>query len=184
MANVALKIDQQNDFVYGSLANPAAADKVDYLVAKAQRQIADNWQIYVTRDTHSADPIEYQQTLEGRSIPPHCCQGSDGWQVVPALDKLYRQAGGEYIDKVAFGSPLLVRQLQVLDQHDPIAIIELDGFVTEICVISNALLMRANFPEVKIVVDAAGCAGLSRGAHDAALMVMKANLIEVINQPE
>jgi nicotinamidase-related amidase len=178
---IALKIDQQVGFVTGSLANPLAVARLPYLVDKAKRQRQAGWVFLGTKDTHSADANEYLQSQEGQKLPVwHCGLGTADHDIVPELRELYETCGIRYIAKPNFGSPELVQVVQAIEQEQGIEVIELDGFVTEICVVSNALLLKAYLPEVRVVVDGQGCAGLSVQAHDEALNVVRACQVEVV----
>lgn len=111
-----------------------------------------------TRDTHTED---YLNTREGKALPvPHCIRGSHGWQLAARL----LPYASEVIDKPTFGSTALGERLRALNEDAPIESITLIGLCTDICVISNALLLRAYLPEIPIIVDAACCAGVTRKA--------------------
>ena len=134
--------------------------------------------VLFTRDTHGPD---YPQTREGRVLPvPHCIAGTDGWQIAPSLQPY----AAEIIDKPTFGSTALGERLQAMNAQHPIESITLIGLCTDICVISNALLLRAFLPEVPITVDAACCAGVTPQSHRIALQAMRACQIEIENPPD
>ena len=134
--------------------------------------------ILFTRDTHEAG---YLGTQEGRKLPvPHCVRGTTGWEIV---DQLAPDAGARtVVDKPAFGSRELGELLAAEHARDPIGRITLIGLCTDICVISNALLIKAFLPETEIVVDAACCAGVTPESHRTALAAMKACQITVVNE--
>ena len=116
------------------------------------------------------------QTQEGANLPvPHCIKGTDGWQIRAELDALRRT---EAIDKLTFGSSALV---DVLKAEKDIESITFVGLCTDICVISNAMVVKAFFPEVPLIVDAKGCAGVSPESHQRALEAMKVCQIKIIN---
>ncbi|MDR1300783.1 MAG: cysteine hydrolase family protein [Candidatus Nomurabacteria bacterium] len=182
MSKFAIFVDLQHDFTFGTLANPAAIEKLQYLKEEVELLGRKGYRLVFTKDTHAADEEEYKNTLEGQYIPYHCGDGTAGREIVePIKMKLY-DAGDWCIRKETFGSTDLIAYLQKKNLEEPIDEIRFYGFVTEICVVSNALLVRTFFPNVRIVVDAAGCAGLTTEGHAAALTVMKACLIEVVNE--
>ena len=129
--------------------------------------------VLFTRDTHGPD---YPQTREGRVLPvPHCIAGTDGWQIAPSLQPY----AAEIIDKPTFGSTALAQMLSAINQGTPVEKITLVGLCTDICVISNALLLKAFLPETDIIVDASCCAGVTPESHKNALAAMKACQITV-----
>ena len=173
MQNILLVIDMQNDFIDGALGSPAAQAIVPYVVERVKNFEGT---VLFTRDTHREN---YANTQEGRNLPVvHCLRGTSGWEIHPELEAL-RQT--EPIDKVTFGSASLPAILSDLDDHDRISSITLLGLDTDICVISNALLIKAFFPEIPIKVDARGCAGVTPESHQTALKAMKACQIEILN---
>lgn len=161
-------VDMQKDFVTGVLGTreaqqilPAVADKVQSFEG----------QVIFTRDTHQSD---YMQTQEGKNLPvPHCIQDSEGWQLVDVLEEIRAERNLQVYDKKTFGCPELARDLAKADEQEPIESIELIGVCTDICVVSNALTIKAHLPEVPIYVDPACCAGVTPQAHEAALATMK-----------
>lgn len=174
MKRFLIVVDMQNDFVDGVLGTKEAVEIVDRVVAKIH---GFNGRIIVTKDTHREN---YLATREGRNLPvEHCIQGTDGWelnaQVAAAL------SGREYIvvNKPTFGSVELPGII-LNDADEEEFSIELIGLCTDICVVSNALLLKAHFPESYISVDANCCAGVSPQTHAAALTTMKMCQIAVI----
>ena len=130
--------------------------------------------VLFTRDTHQAN---YMDTQEGRKLPvPHCIQGSDGWQIRPELDALRRT---EAVDKPGFGSVQLAELLRAMNEKEPIGSVTLIGLCTDICVISNAMLIKAYLPELPVKVDAACCAGVTPESHENALAAMAMCQIEI-----
>lgn len=173
MQNILLVIDMQNDFIDGALGSPAAQAIVPYVVERVKNFEGT---VLFTRDTHREN---YANTQEGRNLPVvHCLRGTHGWQLHPNLEALRKT---EPIDKVTFGAASLPAILSDLDDHDRISSITLLGLDTDICVISNALLIKAFFPEIPIRVDARGCAGVTPESHQTALEAMKACQIEILN---
>lgn len=174
MKKVLIVVDMQKDFVDGALGSAEAVAIVDRVVDKITVFEGD---ILVTYDTHAEN---YMETQEGKYLPvPHCIKGTDGWQlnekVQAALDKRHYTT----MEKPTFGSTDLVEYIR--SHYDPTAIeIQLIGLCTDICVVSNALLMKASFLETKVSVDAACCAGVTPESHNAALLTMKMCQVEVV----
>lgn len=168
---VLIIVDMQNDFIDGALGTREAQQILPRVVEKAQRF---DGKIVFTRDTHEED---YLQTQEGRKLPvKHCIRGTDGWQI---QEKLCPYCTEPPIDKPTFGSAALGRQMAQWNQEKPIESIELVGLCTDICVISNAMLLKAFLPEVEICVDSACCAGVTPESHERALKAMEACQITV-----
>lgn len=168
-------VDMQNDFTYGSLRNPEAIILIPVIENKIKNF---DGKIIFTRDTHL---YNYMSTQEGRKLPiPHCMDGTDGWEIVKELDELRILYEADVIDKPAFGSMELCRRLCNINEVDPIEEIELVGVCTDICVISNAMILKSALPEVRIVVDSRCCAGVTRKSHQTALDAMQACQIDVI----
>ena len=162
-------VDMQNDFITGSLGSALATAIVPNVVEKVR---SFDGKVIFTRDTHFED---YMTTQEGKNLPvPHCIKGSDGWQICDVL-KPYAET---VIDKLTFGSIELPRLLESFGE--PIEKIELCGLCTDICVISNAMVLKAAFPEVLITVDSSCSAGVSVDSHNTALNAMRAVQIEVV----
>ena len=171
---VLVVVDMQKDFVTGALGTPEAKAVVPAVCEKIK---SFEGRVIFTRDTHQKD---YPETEEGRHLPvPHCIEGSDGWELVPPVAAL--AAGREIINKPTFGSRALGRHLEELDAEEPVTGITLIGLCTDICVISNALLVKAFLPNVPITVDAACCAGVTPGSHCTALDAMRACQINIEN---
>ena len=161
-------VDMQVDFITGSLGSNLATAIVPNVVEKVKNF---DGKVIFTRDTHFED---YMQTQEGRKLPvPHCIKDTDGWQICEELQPYVETV----IDKVTFGS---VELPQLLNEFgETIEEIELCGLCTDICVISNAMILKAAFPEVPVVVDASCCAGVTMESHNNALKAMQAVQIEV-----
>lgn len=170
MSKILIVVDMQNDFIDGALGTKEAAAIVPYV-----KDVIESFdgKVYFTRDTHFEN---YMETQEGANLPvPHCIKGTDGWQIRAELDALRRT---EAIDKLTFGSSALV---DVLKAEKDIESITFVGLCTDICVISNAMVVKAFFPEVPLIVDAKGCAGVSSESHQRALEAMKVCQIKIIN---
>lgn len=175
MKNYLIVVDMQKDFVDGSLGTKEAQAIVGNVVKKIE---AHDGPIYATLDTHSAD---YLQTAEGKKLPvEHCVKGTPGWQLNDAVAEALARKPHVLVEKPTFGSVALPRRIAEDAAGEEFSV-ELIGLCTDICVISNALLLKANFPEVPICVDASCCAGVTPEAHDAALTVMKSCQIDVLN---
>lgn len=170
MKDILIVIDMQNDFINGALGTEEAQEILPRVAEKINNFEGD---IYFTRDTHGYD---YLESAEGKKLPvPHCIKGSDGWQICSALDTSRAKA---VIDKPTFGSTELARLLA--ERKDEISSITLTGVCTDICVISNAMLIKAALPETPLAVDASCCAGVSPESHENALSAMKMCQIEII----
>lgn len=158
-------VDMQVDFITGSLGSKLAEAIVPNVVEKVKNY---DGKVIFTRDTHFAD---YMQTQEGKKLPvEHCIKDTDGWQICDELKPYVN----EVVDKITFGS---VDLPQIITDADEI---ELCGLCTDICVISNAMILKATYPEVNIIVDSNCCAGVSTESHNTALDAMKAVQIDII----
>ena len=160
-------VDMQNDFIDGSLGSAMAQAIVPKVVEKAAHF---DGKVIFTRDTHGPN---YLNTQEGRKLPvKHCIQGTPGWQICEELQPF----AANVVDKLSFGSISLPR---LLAQEGTPESIELCGLCTDICVVSNALMLKANFPEMEIAVDSTCCAGVTPETHEAALATMRCCQIDV-----
>ena len=167
-------VDMQNDFIDMALGTKEAVAIVPKVKAKILEYSKNGDEIIFTRDTHFEN---YMQTQEGANLPvPHCIKGTDGWQIRAELDALRRT---EAIDKLTFGSRELV---DVLAAEGEIESITFVGLCTDICVISNVMLIKAFFPEIPLIVDAKACAGVTVESHKTALNAMKAIQVLIINE--
>ena len=182
MRKVLIVVDMQNDFINGALGSgeaeailPNAVDKI-----LAYRAMGKAGRIIATKDTHFEN---YPETREGRKLPAvHCIRGSVGWELNPAVEQAL--AGeAEIYEKPTFGSEHLAEDLKRAYQgcQDEVEI-ELIGVCTDICVVSNALLIKAVLPEAEISVDASCCAGVTPESHEAALKTMEMCQITVKRQ--
>lgn len=174
MRKILVVVDMQNDFIDGSLGTKEAQAIVPKVVEKMKEY--DHWNTYLTRDTHYEN---YLETQEGRNLPvEHCIQGTHGWQLNEAVALAAGKA--EIVDKPSFGSNKLAAMLMIERAKESLEI-ELVGLCTDICVVSNALLLKAAMPEAPITVDASCCAGVTPESHRHALETMKMCQIRVIN---
>ena len=168
MGKILVVVDMQRDFIDGSLGTAEAVAVLPYVREKVA---SFDGKVLFTRDTHGAD---YMETEEGWHLPvPHCIKGTDGWQIHPDLDALRVTVP---IDKPTFGSVALV---DVLREEKDVEEIVFLGLCTDICVISNAMLVKAYFPEIPLTVDARGCAGVSPESHERALAAMEVCQIKI-----
>ncbi len=165
MKDILVVVDMQNDFVIGSLGTEEAKAILPKVVSKIENFNGD---IYFTRDTHKED---YLNTQEGKVLPvEHCIEGTEGWNLHPEIGKF---AKDNIVDKGTFGSKELAEKLEKVHRKECINSITLVGLCTDICVISNALLLKAFMPEVKIIVEGKACAGVSPESHERALESMR-----------
>ena len=171
--NILVVIDMQNDFIDGALGTPEAVAIVPKVMVKMMNF---DGLVLATRDTHGEDYLERQ---EGKKLPVvHCIKGTHGWEI---KDEIQQLLISQPIDKPTFGSEALGKVLKDLNNDvEPIDSITLVGLCTDICVISNAMLLKAFLPEVPIMVDASCCAGVTPESHERALKAMKACQIEII----
>ena len=169
---ILVVIDVQNDFIDGALYNEVAKARIPNIIKKINE--FDGEHILITKDTHNDN---YMETSEGMNLPvPHCIKDTQGWQIYPQLEVLRKT---EAIDKLTFGSKDLV---DVLKQEDDLEEITFVGLCTDICVISNVMVVKAFYPETPLVVDAKGCAGVTPQSHLNALEAMKMCQVKVINE--
>lgn len=168
MKKTLIVVDMQNDFIYGTLGTKEAVVIVDKVKEKIQKCYKKGYEIIFTRDTHTED---YLNTPEGKKLPvKHCIKDTHGWQIVKGLEV----PKCTYIDKPAFGYTGWNKM-----NFDKI---ELVGLCTDICVVSNALILKATFLNAEITVDAACCAGVTPRTHKAALETMKMCQIDIVNE--
>lgn len=166
--NILIVVDMQEDFIYGPLGTEEARAIVPAVVNKVKN--FDGTVIF-TRDSHRED---YLNTQEGKYLPvEHCIAYSDGWDFIEALDRMKQEAGWASYAKSTFGCVNLAIDLRAEHRKQPLESIELIGVCTDICVVSNALLLKAYLPEVPISVDEACCAGVTPEKHKAAIETMR-----------
>ena len=174
MKKILIVVDMQNDFIDGALGTAEAEKIVAKVVKKAENFSGE---IIFTLDTHGAD---YSETQEGKKLPvPHCIKGTHGHELCGALKNA--ADGGKAFEKNTFGSKELAEYLAAENEKTRIDSITLVGLCTDICVISNALLIKAFLPEVNIRVDASCCAGVTSDSHENALAAMRSCQIEIEN---
>ncbi len=176
MKKLLVVVDMQNDFIDGTLGTPEAVIIVPNVVKKINDWDGD---IVCTEDTHF---VNYLDTNEGKHLPvPHCIRGTKGWEINDAvLNAVKLKNGNEcwYVRKNTFGSTELAAEI-MNSKYD---YVELVGLCTDICVVSNALLIKAKCPEIDIAVDASCCAGVTPESHKAAITTMKMCQIDVIGE--
>ena len=168
---VLIVVDMQNDFIDAALGTKEAVAIVPAVASKIESYRRAGNPVVFTRDTHQEN---YLETQEGKNLPVvHCVEGSQGWQIFSSLDVAYSIV----INKPSFGSMELAEYIASLQGVDGI---ELVGLCTGICVISNAIILKARLPEVRITVDSSCCACVTPQSHKTALEAMKLCQINVI----
>lgn len=168
---VLIVVDMQNDFIDGALGTKEAVGIVENVKKKIAEYKKNGDRIIFTRDTHQTD---YLETREGKKLPvEHCIEGTKGWQIAEGID----DKSCIHINKPNFGWPGWA-DFDMKEAEE----IELVGLCTDICVVSNALILKAIYPEIPIKVDAGCCAGVTPESHDAALVTMKMCQVEVIGE--
>lgn len=166
MKKTLIVVDMQNDFIDMSLGTPEAVAIVPKVKEKIQQYVKNGDEIIFTRDTHFAD---YLQTAEGKKLPvEHCIKGTKGWEIAEGL----YVDGCKIIDKPNFGWPNW--KDEVLED------VEIIGLCTDICVVSNALIIKALFPDANVKVDSSCCAGVTVATHEAALKTMAMCQIDIL----
>ena len=187
---ILVVVDMQHDFINGTLGSKDAESIVPAVVEKIKSYNEKHNVVYYTLDSHFDS---YENTLEGQKLPVrHCIYGTEGYELDERIEKALSDLNiiATPINKITFGSqnlPRLISEEIIFSKNkyptEPITYeIELCGLCTDICVVSNALLLRANFPNIKITVDAKCCAGVTLEKHKAALEVMKSCQIDIINE--
>ena len=173
MKKLLIVVDMQNDFVDGALGTKEAEAIVDNVAKKISDFDGD---IYATYDTHFGN---YMDTSEGKKLPvPHCIKDTDGWELNEKVQTALDKKGYTKVEKITFGSVDLPQI--IADKYKEEIEIELIGLCTDICVVSNALLLKAHFPDIKISVDSSCCAGVTPEKHKAALETMSSCQIDVL----
>lgn len=174
MKHFLVVVDIQKDFVDGALGS---AEALEIIGPSVERISAFDGEIFVTFDTHFEN---YSETAEGKKLPvPHCIKGTPGWELNSSIADALAQKSFTAVEKLTFGSvelPDLIRRSAADEDFD----ITLIGLCTDICVVSNAMILKANFPEKQIYVDSSCCAGVTVDSHNAALLTMKMCQINVI----
>jgi len=160
-------VDMQKDFVNGALGTKEAEAIVPAVLAKVQNF---DGQVIFTKDTHFED---YLSTSEGKMLPvEHCIKGMEGWMLLGELEEYCKEHKSTVYEKITFGCKELAQDMYAKQDTEEIESIELVGLCTDICVVSNALLLKAFLPQVQISVDASCCAGVTPMKHQAALETM------------
>ena len=173
MRKILVVVDMQNDFIDGALGTPEAVAIVENVKARIREY--DPADVFVTMDTHAPN---YLETQEGRNLPvEHCIKGTKGWQIRSDIAALLPD--WHIYEKPTFGSVALAKDIAEIAANEDIEI-EVLGLCTDICVVSNALLLKAHFPEAKLSVRASCCAGVTPQKHEAALETMRSCQIDVI----
>ncbi len=174
MKDILLVVDMQNDFVSGTLGTKEA----ETIVEKAVNKIKNfKGSVFFTQDTHSAS---YLNSQEGKLLPiVHCIKNTKGWELVEPIKKL---ANKNIYEKNSFGSLTLAETLKKLNEEESLSSITLIGICTDICVVSNAILLKTFLPEVKISVDISCCAGTTPENHNHAAAVMRMCQINIENE--
>jgi len=171
MKDVLVVVDMQKDFINGALGTKEAEAIVDYVVETIK---SFDGEVIFTRDTHAQN---YLETQEGKNLPVlHCIKGTDGWQLDKKLECLKTDAM-KIFDKPTFGCMALAEYLKAQEGLECVTLI---GLCTDICVISNALLIKAALPEIEIRVIEKCCAGVTPQSHKNALEAMKMCQVKII----
>ena len=176
MKKFLVVVDMQKDFVDGSLGTNEAVAIVPNVVRKIKEFDGD---IFVTYDTHFDN---YMDTSEGKKLPvPHCIKGTDGWKLDAQVAEALKDKNYTEVEKITFGSVDLPDMIFKAAEDGDFSV-ELIGLCTDICVVSNTLILKANYPEKEITVDASCCAGVTPESHKAALTTMKMCQINIIGE--
>ena len=166
MKKTLVVVDMQKDFINGSLGTKEAEAIVENVKNKITQYERNGDEIIFTRDTHQNN---YLETNEGKHLPVvHCVEGTEGWEIAEGLEV----PNAIYIDKPSFG------YMNWKDYN--LEEVEIVGLCTDICVVSNALIIKATYPEIKVTVDASCCAGVTPESHRAALTTMKMCQVEIV----
>ena len=174
MKKFLVVVDMQKDFVDGALGTAEA----EAIVPNVQKRISEfEGEIFVTLDTHFEN---YLDSAEGKKLPvKHCIKGTEGWALDKGVEQALSHKHYTKVEKVTFGSvdlPVLIKEAVAGESFS----VELIGLCTDICVVSNALLLKCNFPECDISVRASCCAGVTPQAHEAALATMRSCQIDIV----
>ena len=169
MKSLLVVVDMQNDFIFGALGTKEAQAILPAVKEEISSAKAAGVEIVFTRDTHGEN---YLVTQEGKNLPgPHCVKGTEGWQIAEGL------YGGERVfDKPVFGSEELAEFVKE-NAFDEVTLV---GVCTDICVVSNALLIKAKCPEVKVRLVEKACAGVTPQTHSAAIVTMRSCQVEIL----
>ena len=173
---ILIAVDLQNDFIDGALGTKEAVAIVPEAAKRIRDCRAAGFEIYATLDTHGEN---YMNTREGKKLPvPHCIRNTKGWEINPEI----REALGDctLVEKPTFGSVRLMEMIRNSVEPGQKVTIELIGLCTDICVVSNAMLLKAALPEAEMQVSAACCAGVTPAKHQAALETMASCQIDIL----
>lgn len=174
MKHFLVVVDMQKDFVDGALGTPEALAIVPAVTEKIR---CFDGELFVTYDTHFED---YLDSAEGKKLPvPHCIYGTPGWDLDTRVADAVEERPHFKIQKYTFGSTTLPHLMSEVADGEEFSI-ELIGLCTDICVVSNALILKAHFPDAPISVDSACCAGVTPDLHTAALQTMRSCQIEIL----
>ena len=169
-------VDMQNDFIDGSLGTPEAQKMLPEAVKVIEQARREGDTVIATLDTHGEN---YLETAEGRKLPvEHCIRGTKGWEIHPAVQAALGNA--ILVEKPTFGSMKLPHIIEENLSEEDVPVITLMGLCTDICVVSNTLLLKAAFPEAAIRVAERACAGVTREKHEAALETMRSCQVDMI----
>ncbi len=176
MKQFLIAVDIQKDFVDGALGTAEAQAILPAADREIRKRRAEGWEVIATLDTHEEN---YPETREGRYLPvPHCIRGTEGWRIHPAL----REAldGCRTVEKPTFGSVKLPEMIREKCKPGDRIRIELIGLCTDICVVSNAMVLKASFPEADIAVRKDCCAGVTPAKHEAALETLASCQVDIL----
>ncbi|OON99076.1 MAG: amidase [Epulopiscium sp. Nele67-Bin004] len=184
MKKILVVVDMQNDFIDGVLGTKQAQNIVPNVIQKIKKYMQDGETIYFTKDTHTTD---YLNTQEGKRLPvEHCIRNTAGWELNPEIQKLADEIQKDSLqpiifEKPSFGSEVLPTTIKNSVQENEKVAIEVIGLCTDICVISNVVLIKAFLPEATVQVDALCCAGVTPESHENAINAMKMIQVDIIN---
>lgn len=179
MNHLLIVVDMQNDFIDGSLGTKEATEIIPNVVKKINEYQEAGNQIVFTMDTHKED---YMDTMEGKKLPIiHCIKDTYGWNICDEVQRNFNLEQYKIYTKNTFGSSELARDL-LNGVYNDVTLVELIGICTDICVISNALLVKTFLPNIPIIVDASCCAGVSKNSHINALEAIKMCHIDIIGE--
>jgi nicotinamidase-related amidase len=169
---ILIVVDMQNDFIDGALGSDEAEDIVPAVLKEIQNPVYDY--VFATMDTHGE---KYMETYEGKHLPViHCVKGTEGWKLNDLIEEALDKRNAVIIEKPTFGSAALVQAITAM-QPDSVTLV---GLCTDICVVSNALMLRAALYATDINVIEKACAGVTPDSHRAALQTMRSCQIAVI----
>lgn len=168
---ILVVVDIQNDFVDGRLGTKEAMKIIPYVKEKIENF---DGEVVYTMDTHDEN---YLHTQEGRNLPlKHCIKGTDGWKI---KEGVYKE-NCKIFEKPSFGSVDLVEYIKSIDEKEKIESIEFIGICTDICVVTNVMMIKGHFPEIELIVDSKACSGVSPQSHNSALETMKICQVKIV----